>query len=436
MSMSEIVYRDYGEQLGLETRQYDQEIVREPSQVFDATHDRVGIRLPYRNRSFISFSFGGKWIEDFGLISVTDGDRLNRALSGEFEDLTSQYDVLDGQIYHSTHFRTLTLSFTLATDGMDQRQLENFKHWFAGGQTRELILSEHPNRRIMARVAQAPELTMLPFEKEIEVQIGSYKYKTSTTIYKGEIHIDFIADDPFWESIINIFGSVTSEGQYVTEWDGVNFFDNSIAAQEKMKDVLKIVYEDGIPIYNMIDSPMLFGNDIFAASGDRIISRIATECDEAAYLAAISGDIEGYYNNGLKDNSADDIYFYLGEDEETSEPMYAQYYYGAVIEDANNPTYKHGVIDGAYIASTENASMDFAVGTSHYLYYAGTAPAPVTLSFTIPINLNGSGYINSIANTYVKRSISAGTQVNYNTIVVEGEKARELRLTTPNFLTS
>ena len=36
------------------------------TQVYDATHRGDGKRLPYMNRSFISFSFGGKYIEDFG----------------------------------------------------------------------------------------------------------------------------------------------------------------------------------------------------------------------------------------------------------------------------------------------------------------------------------------------------------------------------------
>jgi len=77
------------------------------------------LRLPYRYRSFISFSFGGRRIEDFNLIATVSGDRMTRKLTGDFEDLTSSYDVLDGQFYHSTHFRTNSISFHLATDGIN-----------------------------------------------------------------------------------------------------------------------------------------------------------------------------------------------------------------------------------------------------------------------------------------------------------------------------
>jgi len=58
------------------------------TQVYIATHrgEGAGSRLPYMNRSFISFSFGSKKdstgkeipvnIEDFNLIATIDGDRL------------------------------------------------------------------------------------------------------------------------------------------------------------------------------------------------------------------------------------------------------------------------------------------------------------------------------------------------------------------------
>jgi hypothetical protein len=66
------------------------------SQVFQATHDREGSLLPSRLRSFISFSFGGRNIEDFNLIACCEGDTMTRRAYAEFEDLTSEYDIMDG----------------------------------------------------------------------------------------------------------------------------------------------------------------------------------------------------------------------------------------------------------------------------------------------------------------------------------------------------
>ena len=81
-----------------------------------------------------------------------------------FNDMISNYDVLEGQYYWGTHYGPNTLDFTLSTDGIEQTQLDEFLRWFAAGQTRELILAEHPNRALMTRVKSAPELSLVPFE--------------------------------------------------------------------------------------------------------------------------------------------------------------------------------------------------------------------------------------------------------------------------------
>ena len=94
------------------------------TQVYMATHNGEGekSRLPFMNRSFISFSFGSVkdkdnkekpvYIEDFNLIATIDGDRLQRKGYSEFEDLTSNYDVLDGHFYWGTHYTNHTLDFS------------------------------------------------------------------------------------------------------------------------------------------------------------------------------------------------------------------------------------------------------------------------------------------------------------------------------------
>jgi len=64
-------------------------------QVWQATHQGED-KLPLMNRSFISFSFGGKDIEDFDLIATITGDRINRNGSASFKDMVSSYDNLDG----------------------------------------------------------------------------------------------------------------------------------------------------------------------------------------------------------------------------------------------------------------------------------------------------------------------------------------------------
>ena len=188
------------------------------TQVYTATHKGEGAnsRLPFMNRSFISFSFSDKkknetdeeklvYIEDFSLVATINGDRLERKGYSEFEDLTSDYEILDGHFYWGTHYTNHELTFDLATDAMTQNELDSFLHWFQPGKVRELVLSEHPNRAVLARVAATPELHLLPFEQPTIKKIAGQEYKTSTTLYKGEITLTFVMEEPYWYSKINIF---------------------------------------------------------------------------------------------------------------------------------------------------------------------------------------------------------------------------------------
>jgi len=72
-------------------------------------------------RSFISFTFGGKNIEDFGLIAITENNSMDRALYADFNDLVSTSDVLDGSFYWNTHYRNNTLDLILCTDEITEK---------------------------------------------------------------------------------------------------------------------------------------------------------------------------------------------------------------------------------------------------------------------------------------------------------------------------
>ena len=92
------------------------------TQVYNLTREGAD-KLPLRDRAFISFSYGGRAIEDFNLIATFQSDRLQRAAYAQFEDITTTYEVVDGQFYWGTHFLNNTLDFTLSTDGMSDNEL-------------------------------------------------------------------------------------------------------------------------------------------------------------------------------------------------------------------------------------------------------------------------------------------------------------------------
>ena len=169
-------------------------------QVQSATKNREGTPLSVLNRQFISFSYGGKNIEDFDLLAIFSGDRLDKEVYAPFNDTTTEQAELDGQMFWRTNFKANQLNFKLATDGMTSHQLEEFKRWFQPGIERELILTEYHNRAIMARVSASPQISLLPFEKKVTVQVGREQVETSVSLYKGDVSLSFVMDDPYWYS--------------------------------------------------------------------------------------------------------------------------------------------------------------------------------------------------------------------------------------------
>lgn len=209
-------------------------------QVYEATHDGQGIALSRVFKQFISFTYGGRAIEDFNLLVVFASDRLSKGVYSNFTDTTTTNTGIDGQAFWISQFDALTIHFDLATDGMSTDELEAFKSYFVPGIERELILSEYPNRAILARLASAPQMEVVPFEDAKVIQIAGKEYTIESSLYKGSISMDFICDDPFWYAINSCY----------TEADLVD------------DEVLKAIGDDGIPCENMfIDSSIVVGNN-------------------------------------------------------------------------------------------------------------------------------------------------------------------------------
>lgn len=341
------------------------------TQVYLDTHKGDGKRLPFMFRSFISFSYGGKIIEDFGVIVVNGNNFLNQNLYAQFEDMTTSYEVLDGQFFWGSHFTTNQISLTLATDGMTENQLNDFKRWFKPGKAKELILAEHPNRAIMARISDVPTLSMIPFEKEISVKIGGNNYNTSTTLYKGTIELNFVMDDPFWYSRTDILGDALSNYDTWTDANGesINYFSDP--------DVMKIVYEDGVPVKEMIKV------NCFVGGGKEVTSTSPND-------------------------------YYSSEIGEATVPYVNKYnaIVGPIVQENNNG---------------ENLTIDKPL----HLYYCGTAPGNTILNFTMTPELDENGYINV---PYNLETINSESKIK-NYIGIKNKSTQEINyfyFTTPS----
>lgn len=317
------------------------------SQVYLATHDGAGNSLPYMSRSFISFTFGGKVIEDFNLIVVNGSDMLSKPLYASFEDNVTNNSVLDGQYYWGTHFNANNLQLTLATDGITQNQLDDFKRWFRPGIERELILSEHPNRAIFARVAEPPAMEMLPFEKQISHTIDNIIYNTSTTIYKGNITLNFIMDEPTW------YAKLTYMPSYVNK-DTLERLPPEDLNPKKIetiqdKDMIKIMVEDNLPHQSMLQQELFLGGNLLVTSEARTdFSKTDNTNEASAYLGRITTTSQG------------------------------------LIVNVNAPK---------------------------YLFYSGTARSYPTIKFSLKPNISSDNYINVPKNTIQNTGLTEYSQI-------------------------
>lgn len=389
-------YRDYG-QLGNNYVSRTEIDAKKYSQVFLATHKGESY-LPFMERSFISFSFGGKNIEEFNLIATFNDNYLQKNGYSQFEDITSDYNILNGHFYWGTHYTDNQLSFSLSTDEITQKQLEQFLAWFSAGKTRELILSEHPNRAIMARVFEAPSLKLFPFEKKTSVKVAGKEYQTSTTLYRGGIGLTFVMEEPFWYSKINIFGYLDGYGIYHDVWTDANGISRSVYDN---KDAMKIVLEDNIPISGMIQQSMLLGDNKYAnkSSGAQIAPKRSYQREE-------------WYNN---DSFAENPY--------------------AIATVSNGIWIKGAKLTGTIISETEGI-LNFSSNTNQYFYYAGNAPSVPIIKFTLTPHLNSNGYIDIPANSYATDIHTSYYHKDYNTIFIESLNRKELNFTTPSVYTA
>lgn len=186
-------------------------------------------------KEFIDFEFDGKNVTDFGLVVVFGGDRLPVAASPQFEDETSTINGASGQLYWGTRYGALTQSFTLATDGMSEKQLQAFKAHFQPGKYGKFIEPQYPGRYSYCRVSALENFEVIPFR--VETTFMGQKVRVNE--YKGDISISFTWDEPFYYSEQDCATSIVGETAIKTvfnnqlpvagqSWLGANFSSDGV----------------------------------------------------------------------------------------------------------------------------------------------------------------------------------------------------------------
>lgn len=179
-------------------------------------------------QDYINFEFDGKQVSDFGLVVVSDGDRLNFAGSSDFEDEVQSINGVNGQYYWGTNFKSLKRDFTLATDGMTEAQLQAFKYHFRPGHYGKFVEAHLPYRESYCRIAAVTNFSMVPFRKLTNVaHKGSTHSNLYVNEYKGEVKLTLEWDNPYTTSTHQYFTKEYQEEHgFDSIYDGV--FTNNI----------------------------------------------------------------------------------------------------------------------------------------------------------------------------------------------------------------
>ena len=206
-------------------------------------------------------------------------------------------------------------------------------------------------------------------------------------------------DEPHWYALDNVLGKkIEEEGsnnqtitRYVDWWIDANGQEVEIFASQ---DALKILYEDGIPLGSMINNNMLLGNRAYANVENNTSGLIWDSSENVG--ARIHGTITG------------------------SEDPPSEYDVGEYI----------GKIAGAIVDVSGEGISSLASSTNAYFFYAGTAPSPTIISFSLTPEFNSSGIFTAINNTFINENTP------YNMITIESIEKQKLSFTTPNLITS
>lgn len=158
-------------------------------------------------KEYIDFSFAGRHISEFGLVAASSGDRYSFKGSPEFQDETSTVNGVWGQYYWGTNFKTITYEYSLATDGMTERQFDEFKRLFQPGKYGQFYEDTWFDRYCYVRVKSVVNFTFVPFQEDAE--IAGVKFKSR--IYKGECKLTLIQDRPFKYAFQQVLDTRLSE---------------------------------------------------------------------------------------------------------------------------------------------------------------------------------------------------------------------------------
>lgn len=157
---------------------------------------------------YAGFTFAGVHSSQFGLYSVSSGNRYGRYLSPTIKNITAENTGGNGTYFFGSQYTQQTFSFSMAFDSVTELELREIKQWLSNGVS-SLILDELPYIEYYAKVSSSPQMNFLVFDDYLEDTSTSIEDlyapgaapESIQRLYKGEMTISFITYEPFGHSV-------------------------------------------------------------------------------------------------------------------------------------------------------------------------------------------------------------------------------------------
>lgn len=214
---------------------------------------------------YVGFTYAGIHSSQFGLKSVTSGDRYQRYLSPEFTDITAQKNGGDGINYFGVNRGKKVFNFNIAFDTLTESEYREMLVWLnlSGG---DLVFDETPYIKYSVKIGTPPTINFLVFLDE-----------NNKRVYKGEGAISFTCYEGFGRNVSKWYEDYSQTGfieksekqdifisESVTEWVESSKLLPSIEYQDRLYDTL--LSDNTIYMYNPGDYAVPFKLTIPASS--------------------------------------------------------------------------------------------------------------------------------------------------------------------------
>ena len=187
---------------------------------------------------YVGFTFNGIHNSQFGLQSVSSGDRYSKDLFPSFKDNVVEHPK-NGAYYFGSRLQNREFPLNLAFDDVTEQEFREISAWlYNNGNISSIIFDELPYKKYYGKCSRAPEVKYLVFDDD-----------SGARVYKGEMSLNFICYDVYGYIVDKWLDNYTDTNK--AEWSvSSKLLNNKKLLPEDLIDYFDTYSAGEIPLYN------------------------------------------------------------------------------------------------------------------------------------------------------------------------------------------